>query len=310
MIKKNWKLLAAWLIATLFALMAGLAADAIQDSINALRNGRAIFSPLNSAYIVAFFGLSILTFRIRKQFFSFRATYHHKAPKRNHLIVFLSYIYPRSGVVDCVPDELKKKLTDNLDDDLKIMKEDKKNWSWEMPLRAINYHIHENIMKTVTVIGSTNTDSKNSLEQAHHFFNFCLRYNEIRNNVKAFYYMCKDDDGKVLWEKVAADQGALSNEKKAVDKITKKGFDFEDFTDLSRAIKHLFSEFKKMKLKESDITIDFTGGQKVTSVLAAFVTLNTRLHAQYIPTNDVEKVTSYDISLSSRRASEFDVGFE
>jgi len=305
MIKQNWKLLAAWLIATLFALMAGLAAGAIQESINAFKNGRAIFSPLNSAYIVAFFGLSILTFRIRKQFFSFRATYHHKAPKRNHLIVFLSYIYPREGVVDCVPAELKEKLTDVLDHDLKIMKKDTKNWSWEMPLRAINYHIHENIMKTVTVIGSTK-----SLEQAHHFFNFCLRYDEIRNNVKAFYYMCQDDNGKVLWEKVAADQVVLSNGNKAVAKITKKGFDFEDFTDLSKAIKHLFSEFKKMKLKESDITIDFTGGQKVTSVLAAFVTLNTRLHAQYIPTNDVEKVTSYDISLSSRRANEFDAGFE
>ncbi len=41
--------------------------------------------------------------------------------------------------------------------------------------------------------------------------------------------------------------------------------------------------------------IDFTGGQKVTSVVAASLTFNRRIKAQYVQTNPPWQVVSYDV---------------
>jgi hypothetical protein len=45
--------------------------------------------------------------------------------------------------------------------------------------------------------------------------------------------------------------------------------------------------------------IDFTGGQKVTSVVAAAVACNRTLTAQYVQTNHPYHVISYDIQMAS-----------
>jgi hypothetical protein len=48
-----------------------------------------------------------------------------------------------------------------------------------------------------------------------------------------------------------------------------------------------------MKFQEDEIMIDFTGGQKVTSVVAAYISANSKVKAQYVQTNDPWQVKSY-----------------
>jgi len=41
--------------------------------------------------------------------------------------------------------------------------------------------------------------------------------------------------------------------------------------------------------------IDFTSGQKPTSIVAATLTFNRKIKAQYVQTNDPWRVLSYDV---------------
>lgn len=77
------------------------------------------------------------------------------------------------------------------------------------------------------------------------------------------------------------------------------GWDFERFDDLSRAVLHLLRVFKRQRVRDDQIMIDFTGGQKVTSVVAASVTFNRTIKAQYVQTNEPYAVISYDILMES-----------
>jgi hypothetical protein len=79
--------------------------------------------------------------------------------------------------------------------------------------------------------------------------------------------------------------------------ITQGGWDFEQFDDLSRAIWHLLREFKQRRIRDDQVMLDFTGGQKVTSIVAASVTFNRTIKAQYVQTNSPHEVISYDIQL-------------
>jgi hypothetical protein len=85
--------------------------------------------------------------------------------------------------------------------------------------------------------------------------------------------------------------------------VTQGGWDFEQFDDLSRAVLHLLHDFKQRRVRDGQIMIDFTGGQKVTSILAASVTFNRTVKAQYVQTNLPHEVISYDIQLASSETS-------
>jgi hypothetical protein len=64
-------------------------------------------------------------------------------------------------------------------------------------------------------------------------------------------------------------------------------------------MRYLLREFKRQHVADDRIMIDFTGGQKVTSVVAASVTFNRTIKAQYVQTNAPHQVISYDILLGS-----------
>ena len=81
--------------------------------------------------------------------------------------------------------------------------------------------------------------------------------------------------------------------------IAEGGWDFERFDDLSRAVLHLVRAFKPQRVSDDQIMIDFTGGQKVTGVVAAAVTFNRTIKAQYVQTNHPYDVISYDILMGS-----------
>ena len=73
------------------------------------------------------------------------------------------------------------------------------------------------------------------------------------------------------------------------------GWNFESFDELSDALWKLIRMLKKQQVEEKDIVIDFTGGQKVTSVVAAAITINRHIDAQYVQTNSPWEVLSYDV---------------
>jgi hypothetical protein len=61
----------------------------------------------------------------------------------------------------------------------------------------------------------------------------------------------------------------------------------------------LFDYLKNQGLKEKDIIVDFTGGQKVTSVVAVSVTFNRKITSQYVQTGDPWGVIGYDVVVES-----------
>ena len=59
------------------------------------------------------------------------------------------------------------------------------------------------------------------------------------------------------------------------------------------------SKMRRKGIPESEIMVDFTGGQKPSSVVAAAVTFNRRVKAQYVQTNRPWNVVSYDLILGT-----------
>jgi hypothetical protein len=76
------------------------------------------------------------------------------------------------------------------------------------------------------------------------------------------------------------------------------GYDFERFDELSVALINLFRILaKQQKARDHQIMVDFTGGQKVTSVVAAAVTFNREIQTQYVQTGGNHEVLGYDVIL-------------
>jgi hypothetical protein len=79
----------------------------------------------------------------------------------------------------------------------------------------------------------------------------------------------------------------------------RRGWNFEAFDDLSRALLEVIEFLRRQGASERDIMVDFTGGQKVTSVVAAAVTFNRPTKTQYVQTNRPYRVISYDVLLGT-----------
>lgn len=79
---------------------------------------------------------------------------------------------------------------------------------------------------------------------------------------------------------------------------TTAGWNFEDFDDLKCCLQDHLEELHRMGLDDDEIMIDFTCGQKVTSVVATVMTLNRPLKAQYVQTNPHYDAIEYDIFLA------------
>lgn len=73
------------------------------------------------------------------------------------------------------------------------------------------------------------------------------------------------------------------------------GWKFDEFDELSEAMMYRLSKFRDQRIPDDQIMVDFTGGQKTTSVVAAAVTFNRRIKAQYVNTNRPWNVRSYDL---------------
>ena len=118
-----------------------------------------------------------------------------------------------------------------------------------------------------------------SIIEVNQFLAICKKYAEFSDC--SYYLLIPDQRQLISAQTVVA--------------CYKLGWDFESFNELSDAMWLLCKNFRKQGYAEKDIMIDFTGGQKVTSVVAAAITFNRKIKAQYVQTSDPWKVLSYDV---------------
>ncbi len=269
-----------WATAALLALSTNWAADAIPPTLwacwhwLATRGERMPFD-VGRAGAIGFFALSLFAlYKQRSTFFKPRTRFlrNEKPEPRKCLILFLSDLRGDVAYVDGIPEGLT--LSGDLDADLQAMAEyknrTKKPWAWEMGLRGIRAHLGR--LETVTVVCSTRT-----IHYAHHFL-------AILNCYKVLGLVSKN---------VLTKEGELSNsEVTTVSLKDHSGIDFESFDQLSDC---LWAFIRQSSYPEEEVMIDFTGGQKVTSVVAAALTSNRKFKAQYVQTNEPWEPISYDV---------------
>jgi len=129
--------------------------------------------------------------------------------------------------------------------------------SWRMPLEAIKYHKPK--LERVVVI----TSDKSS----KHF--------------NAFKELVKEVFGKEVSDML----------------VEKKVKSFENIKELFNALNEIYKELREDKFRDRDTIIDITGGQKTSSVAAAFMTAYySDREFEYVSTEDYT-VKSYDVRL-------------
>lgn len=285
-----WSEVAPWIAAALVALTVSWAADGVKDSVEAWIKGETVkvwIYVVRVISVILFVATAMWLYRVRQRLFQPRTRFvRNEIPeKREHLILFLSHLdISRGKLRDGVPEGIT--LTGELEKDLDTLvawkQQGKPYWPWEMPLRGIRHHLGR--LRTVTVICSPQ-----SILQVHWFGQILACYEVLRDvSVRIFV---QEENRSVL---------AVCPE----TPLARGGWEFEQFDDLSRAVLHLLRDLKNQRVIDNQIMIDFTGGQKVTSVVAASVTFNRTVKAQYVQTNHPHNVISYDIVLGSADTGE------
>ena len=283
-----------WGIASLVVLSSNWAATVLFDAMNLWMKGEPWIPPGSRLLFVIIFAVSVcLLYRQRGAFFRphTRRLSNEPAEPRKHLVIFLSSLPRDLERWKCVPRGLD--LSHDLDGDLLAMEELKQGkppvrWPWEMPLRAIRHHSRDGTLETVILICS-----RQSILQSGFFLDVCRRYQSLGN---VTFSLLAQQDGATRLISPLPGPGTETP-------VTLDGWDFESFDELSRALWFLLRELEKRKIADREVMIDFTGGQKVTSVVAAAMTFNREMKAQYVQTNPRHDVLSYDVVLASSDTS-------
>jgi len=82
-------------------------------------------------------------------------------------------------------------------------------------------------------------------------------------------------------------------------RIEEQTVDFENLEQIFDWINHVYEKSRQEGLKESDVLVDITGGQKTNSIAAAIATLAIGRQFEYITTGE-KIVRSYDVGYFSR----------
>lgn len=271
-----------WLVGAGVALTSQWAAPAIQHLIEGDNKDKIGY---DISYIIIFAILLFWFSQITKQHFKARTKELkeiNNPSQCSHLVLFLSTARPKEGFV------LKNNGIETLKSDLNTILESKnkaiKNnerptfWAWEMPLRAILYHMknrHNPILKEIIIVCSNE-----SLEQYPEFEKILNGYlKQTQVNIKILLKAGTQETSLISYKDIEP---------------SSSGIDFEDFDDLSKHLHNTITKLTKQGIKREEIMIDFTGGQKVTSVVAATLTFNSNIKAQYISTKTLQ-IKGYDI---------------
>ena len=229
--------------------------------------------------------------------FKLTALVHHHAPEyRNeikssgaprrtrHLIVFLSLLRG----MDATRGQLSK-LVDfegSLKEYLDIVEAAKDwtprvQWSWQPLLRGIQHHaIVDGANLTLTVIGSRLATERGSVQQIDWLKDILSRIPETAAvTIQAWGLNSeKPIPGSAL---ATIDAG--------------QGLDFEEIIEQQRVLRRLLKYLANQGVPAAEVTVDVTGGQKPTSIVAALASCNTENQAQYIQTNGTYDAIGYDI---------------
>jgi hypothetical protein len=275
------KELVPWVTAVLVVLSSNWASNSLWETFQVWSSELGIFSLSKTLSILFFSGCVVLLYLQRNRFFRPRTRYLkdkiNPLPHK-HLVFFLSTLNPNNSYNNGVPDGLP--LTNDLEKDLEEMLRLKKAptkivWNWEMPLRALWYHAKKDVLETATIICS-----KESKDEVSDFLNICKGYDKLK---KVEYYLLLHQK----WPELLPARNGIPK--------SSTGWDFESFDEQSEALIYFLETFINKEHREEDIIIDFTSGQKVTSVVAAVCTFNRKIKAQYVQTGGNCDVISYDV---------------
>lgn len=254
------------------------------------------------------FGLIILAQIIRQRFSAVNEQkFSSLHDPREVLILFVSYqqyitsemVIPDTGSLEIISLNSTNNssttltlLRKNLLTDASAMEEKlDPPFSWEMLLRGIQPHFRAGCLKRIYLIGSTpkgTGPSKNCtrllLAQCQAFLqpyvpNVLItpwRASELEINDLKRYITDTESVGKLSHE---CDFEAIEHVTHELNAI----IDHDQFTYTT---------------EERKICVDFTGGQKPSSVAAVLTCLNRRVNMQYVQTNDNKEAYSYRVSFN------------
>ena len=283
--------LAPWLSGALVAVSVGVLSNGLHESLQAWLGGiplpRRLLVSSGGSLLVFVLGAWAL-YRSRGMLYAPRTRYmtNESPEKRGHLVIFLSHLRTdREKFADGVPMGIQ--VSGDLEADLAELvrlkdrpakEETRIQWSWEMPLRAIRHHVGK--LRTLVIVCS-----EESIQQIGWFVAILRKYPALAS--------------LSVWAAVKADDDRADFVSETSALLRRRGWNFEAFDDLSRAVLEVIRFLGQQGIREKEIMIDFTGGQKVTSVVAAAVTFNRPTKTQYVQTNYPYRVISYDILLGT-----------
>jgi len=274
-----------WIVAIAAVLSSNLVANTIWDIFES--DVKKEYAGITSSRIFYFLFFVLMVYLLYRQRNVFSRPYTRRivgkdAGQRKHLVLFLSNLKKELEEIGGIPEKIT--LSNNINNDIKNIESLKQGkpsvfWTWEMPLRAIRHHLGR--LESVTLICS-----RESIRQASLFVSICKKYDNF-NDLGFFLFSGREDRDGLL---------PLTD---SLDIRDYKGFNFENFDELSTAMWDLINEFKKKGYPEKEIMIDITGGQKPTSITGAAITFNREIEAQYVQTNTPWEVRGYDVWLVS-----------
>ncbi len=286
-----------WIVAIFFVLLAGWAADAIKDTVDELWHGARFF--WRAVIVLIFAVTSWRLYRLKTRFFDLQL--EEMVPdehpyKRKVVICFLSTIHGDRAVKladdgvnllfrNCaipLSDEMFRRFSE-----LRIQ-DPSCTWPWEVLFRMVHYH-RDALQRVVLVC------SRQTIADAPLFGQLFSRF-----------------VGQGSWperpqlEVLIPRRGSFATVGTDYAFRADDGFDFhDDFAQISLGIQHVISGLEHDGYRKSDIAIDFTGGTKVTSIVAAGLTFNNSIQAQHVRYREGDlQVVGYDMVYSNRTAND------
>jgi len=234
-------------------------------------------------YLFIFALLFIMLYNLRSAFLNAYALYRHEAEPHKAMIILVSAlnIMPEKKNNN-FPWTISSKGAEatingaSLENDINLLEKEKPKglrWNWQQLMRSLLPH--QQTLQIIYLLGSPDIIGKiKTIEGSHKHLNLAeeLIKQYLKGDIKIKQYP------------------AVS---------------FEDFDNLIISINRCIEEIKsKDKIKEKDILIEITGGQKTASIAGAMATLNTRVTFQYVDTNpDPDtgeyKIWAYDVAIES-----------
>jgi hypothetical protein len=278
-----------WICILLAAIIGGATADNLQAILESLVQAPKVSGLPLIVYLLFFLCFSTLVRMSYDEPSRSLIDIRTAEPEgRPDLILFLSEISHLGDFPDGSPSWLSggnRIIDQDLDSLAEEKSRNRRPWAWEQLLRAINHHLIKQRLKSVTVVAS-----EKSVKQAHLFAGVIAEYPALAPI--DFRIFLKDGEHEPRLAKL--DRHAYES----------GGWSFEDFTELSEAMHRLLKRLQREGVQESDLMIDFTGGKKVASVVAAAMTFNRSVNAQYVETESPWNVHGYQVVT----ASEFGLG--